>query len=181
MKEILLVDQDGVLADYEESFLRIWRARHPDKVWIPIEERVMHNVDEQYPIELKPLIRKIIDGKGFYRNLKPIDGAVEALKELKGHYDVFICTSPAKKYPNCVTEKYEWVDEHLGNEWTQRVILTRDKTLITGKYLIDDKPEIKGMAVPSWEQIFYDWPYNRKLDKKRIRWNDESWRDVLLS
>jgi hypothetical protein len=27
---LILLDQDGVLADFDEGFRRAWRARHPD-------------------------------------------------------------------------------------------------------------------------------------------------------
>lgn len=32
----------------------------------------------------------------------------------------------------------------MGHEFVEQVILTRDKTLITGDILIDDKPDILG-------------------------------------
>lgn len=180
MKEILLLDQDGVLANYETAFLDRWRNAHPDKIWIPIEERATHNVDEQYPKELKGLINEIMNSPGFYRNFPPIEGAIDAVKELAEYYDVFICTSPAKKYHNCILEKFQWIEEHFGHEWTQRIILTRDKTLVKGKYLVDDKPNIHGINVPSWEQVLYRWNYNRNLPKRSLRWDDNSWREILL-
>lgn len=36
------------------------------------------------------------------------------------------------------------MEKHLGHEFLEQVILTRDKTLITGDILIDDKPDILG-------------------------------------
>jgi len=30
---------------------------------------------------------------------------------------------------------------------------------------------------PSWEHIFYDRPYNRDMEKRRLTW--ENWKDVL--
>ena len=41
--------------------------------------------------------------------------------------------------------QFEWVEEHLGRDWTLRLILTRDKTVVNGHILIDDKPKITGM------------------------------------
>ena len=38
------------------------------------------------------------------------------------------------------------MEEHLGSEFTKRVILTRDKTLVRGDVLIDDKPTIGGIS-----------------------------------
>lgn len=44
----------------------------------------------------------------------------------------------------CVRVQYAWVEKHLGHDFLEQVILTRDKTLITGDILIDDKPDILG-------------------------------------
>ena len=44
----------------------------------------------------------------------------------------------------CVCVQYAWVEKHLGQEFVEQVILTRDKTLISGDILIDDKPDIIG-------------------------------------
>ncbi len=93
-------------------------------------------------------------------------------------FDVWICTTPILAYHNCVLEKYEWVEEHLGSDWTPRIILTRDKTIVSGHFLIDDKPEIEGAAVPSWEHIVYDQPYNRTITRqRRITWRN--WKSFL--
>ncbi len=40
--------------------------------------------------------------------------------------------------------QYAWVEKHLGYDFLEQVILTRDKTLIAGDILIDDKPDILG-------------------------------------
>ncbi|MDO8264840.1 MAG: 5'-3'-deoxyribonucleotidase, partial [Candidatus Parcubacteria bacterium] len=61
---------------------------------------------------------------------------------------------------------------------TKRIILSRDKTLIRGNFLIDDRPEIKGSSIPEWEHIIFDCSYNRNVtNKKRLTW--ENWREVL--
>jgi 5'-nucleotidase len=41
--------------------------------------------------------------------------------------------------------QYEWVENHLGKDWINRLILTRDKTMINGDVLIDDKINITGI------------------------------------
>ena len=175
----LLIDMDGVLSDFDGEFFKRWRERHPEKFFVPLEERTTFYVKEQYPDELKPLISEIVWGPGFFRDMTPIDGGKEALTEMRsmGH-ELFICTSPLATYKNCVLEKFEWVENHLGSYWTKRIILTKDKTLIKADYIIDDKPEITGVeSVPGWEHILYDRPYNRDVNKKRLTW--ENWKAVL--
>ncbi|MBI1968349.1 5'-3'-deoxyribonucleotidase [Candidatus Woesearchaeota archaeon] len=176
---IILADMDGVLADFERGFLENYRMAYPHKPSVPLEERKAFQVKDDYPEELQPLVKAIYQAPGFIRSLPPIAGGLEALCEMASQkHDVFICTSPLSQYDPCVVEKYHWVDEHLGKDWTKKIILANDKTLIHGDILIDDKPEIKGLETPSWEHILYTQPYNRHIDsKRRLTWQD--WREVL--
>lgn len=104
---------------------------------------------------------------------------LEALTEMsEKSKEVFICTNPLSKYENCVLEKYRWVDDHLGKEWIKRIIVTKDKTIIRGDILIDDKPEIKGVETLSWEHIIFTQPYNLSVNsKRRLTW--QNWKSVL--
>lgn len=175
----ILVDMDGVLSDFDGSFLNCWRELHPDKFFIPIEERTTFYVREQYPDELKPLVSEVVGSPGFFRDMTPVEGGKKALTEMdEMGFEVFICTSPLSRYRNCVLEKFEWVENHLGSKWVNRIILTKDKTLVKADYIIDDKPEIIGVEEsPSWEHILYDCPYNRGINKRRITW--ASWKSIL--
>jgi len=175
----ILVDMDGVISDFDGEFLKRWRERYPDKYYVPLEKRIKFYVRDSYPDELKPLVTEILLEPTFFRDMMPVDGAKEALFEMeKMGLEVFLCTSPLSTYKNCVLEKYEWVEKILGPDWIHRIILTKDKTLVKGDILIDDKPVITGVEnVPSWEHIFYDHPYNRGINRKRLTW--ENWMDVL--
>ena len=44
------------------------------------------------------------------------------------------------------------------------MILTKDKTLVRGEVLIEDKPNIIGGVSPVWKHIFYDALYNRNIN-----------------
>lgn len=176
----ILIDMDGVIADFEGDFLRRWKELHPDKPFIPLEERKGFYVREQYPKEFREHISDIYHAPGFYQNLPPIPGALAALKEIKSSANtVFLCTSPMlPKYENCVLEKYHWVYEHLGTDWVNNIILTRDKTVVKADILIDDKPGIEGSMTPDWEHVFYDQPYNRHItSQRRLTW--DNWKSVL--
>lgn len=177
---IILVDQDGVLAHLEQAFFDRWREQHGEKPFITLEDRRGHFVVEQYPEEHRDEAYNILRQPGFFENLTPLPGAIEALRAMEAlGLDVRICTSPLSDYEHCVVEKYRWVEKHLGHAFTQRMILTRDKTLVQGDVLIDDKAEITGAnAHPAWEHLLFDAPYNREVEgKKRLTW--ENWKSVL--
>jgi 5'-nucleotidase len=178
---LILLDQDGVLADFEHGFLSAWRQRFPHIPPIEYEDRRSFHIREDYGPALSREAESLYTAPGFIRGLAPIPGAVEAYHALlEMGMDVRIVSSPLLQYENCVAEKYQWVERHLGREATQRLMLTRDKTLVHGDFLIDDKPKIEGFMRPHWKHIVYDAPYNRHVDTaSRITW--QNWRSVLAA
>lgn len=178
-KKIILVDMDGVLADFEGRFLEIWKKKFPHHPHVPLEKRETFYLEEDYPEGLEKDIGDIFSAPGFFENLDIIPGSKEALTKMEalGH-KVLICTSPTSKYENCVLEKYHWVSRNLGYEWTKKMIVTKDKTLVIGDMLIDDKPEHKGLRIPLWKYVLFDAPYNRKVKSDlRITW--KNWEKIL--
>ncbi|XP_039595261.1 5'(3')-deoxyribonucleotidase, cytosolic type-like [Polypterus senegalus] len=179
----VLVDMDGVLADFETSLYKNYRSRYPDEPSIEPNDRRGFLAGDQYAAirpDLRPKIASIYETPGFFLNLEPIPGAIEAMKEMSNlkNTDVFICTSPLMKYEHCVQEKYTWVEKHLGPEFVERLILTRDKTVVWGDLLIDDKDRITGVEPnPSWEHIVFTCCHNTHLDLKPPRRRLQSWAD----
>ncbi|WP_427184509.1 5'-3'-deoxyribonucleotidase [Bordetella bronchialis] len=176
---LILIDQDGVLADFENAFIEAWRTAHPGIPPVEFADRKSFHILEDYPADLRGRAEALYTAPGFIRDLPPVPGALDAVRELvELGMDVRICSSPLRQYENCVAEKYRWVEKHLGRAWTERLILTRDKTLVQGDILIDDRPAIEGAARPRWRHIVYDAPYNRHVaDKPRLSWSN--WRNVL--
>lgn len=176
---LILIDQDGVLADFDTGLIAAWRERYPEIDPVSPEDRRSFYILEDYPQELRARAEALYTAPGFIRNLPAMPGALEAFNALlEMGMDVRICTSPLVQYENCVAEKYLWVEKHLGREATRRIIMTADKTLIRGDILIDDKPRVTGAAQPSWRHIVFDAPYNREsVDQPRMTWRN--WRSVL--
>lgn len=133
-KQILYIDMDDVLCNYMEA-----HKKALDK-----------NPDIPYPQSVY----------GFYTNIEPKSGAIEAIAELEntGLFDIWILTRPSYQNPLCYTEKRVWIEKHLGLEWCKKLILAPDKSLLKGDYLIDDQPW------PGFEGVQFlfgkrmDWP-----------------------
>jgi 5'-nucleotidase len=178
---LILVDMDATIADFENGFLRKWRDLYPDDYYIPIEDRTTYKIEDQYPEKFLEKVSSIMKLPGFFYAMDPIPGSIEALQEmiLMG-YEVFICTSPIKENRDCVLEKYDWVHNNLGEGWLNRLIITKDKTILRGDYLIDDRPDIDGVCQSVWEHILFDQPYNRaNKSKRRLNWSN--WKEVIDS
>ena len=168
-RPLVLVDMDGVVADLEGAFLAIWRQRHPDRPWIDLEARRGFYLAEQYGDEHKEAIWEIFSEAGFYGGLPEIPGAIAAVEEMDAAgLDVRFCTSPYHHPVPCVAEKYTWVGDRLGFDWLARVIIVKDKTLVTGDVLIDDRPDITGARTPAWTHVVFDAAYNRHVYRPRL-------------
>jgi 5'-nucleotidase len=177
-QKTILFDQDGVIADWQGMFDELLESQFPHIKVLPREEITIFKAQKLYAPEYHADIAKMMDTPGFYRELKPIDGAVEALHQIRAAgYETFICTAPYVTNETCASEKMAWVREHLGEEWLNRMVITSDKTLVRGDVLIDDKPDIKGAMAPVWKHVVFDAPYNRHVLQRLDRWSD--WKDVL--
>jgi 5'-nucleotidase len=176
---IILIDMDGVIADFEGRVIEELNKNYPEIKIIVNRDKGIVDFYKERDEKTYKIIEKIIYSKSFIKNLKPIKGSKEALKYLldKGN-DVFICSSPLTKTEYSFSEKFNWIIDNLGEEWRRRLILVKDKTLIKGDILIDDKHDIKGLTGSSWEHIIFDQPYNSHITgKKRINW--DNFKDVL--
>lgn len=183
MKRLILIDQDGVLADFEQGVQMGYQARFGDTLPALAKGRQHFYLADDYP-DLCENLHDIYTAKGFFANLPPIDGAIHAMHTLLASgLDVRICTSPISDYRHCVSEKFAWVEQHLGFEWTKRIVLTKDKTWVRGDILIDDKPVITGSLSPMWQHWIYSQSYNQSTNNPnpRITWSDvDSWQELLV-
>lgn len=177
----ILVDMDGVIADWGHAYGKSLDAFGDAAAAIPRhEDQRVFNLNEGRTEDEQAIIAAVMVQPGFYGRLEPIPGARQALKAMhKAGHDVRICTSPWVSNPTCASDKLNWVAEHYGTHWAQRVIITTDKTLVHGDYLIDDKPDVKGSITPSWEHVLFDQPYNSTVTGKRRITDWASWAEVL--
>jgi 5'-nucleotidase len=176
---LVLVDQDNVLADFDAGFSVRWRERYPAIPFVEPSARRAFNPVDDLPAECREAGVELYSSAGFFLDLTPVPGGPEAVRAmLELGWDVRICTSPIARYRHCVAEKFAWVEEHLGADWVRRIVLTADKTLVHGDWLIDDKPKITGSRAPSWRHALFDSAHNRHLEfTPRVSWLD--WMSVL--
>ncbi|GAA4353286.1 5' nucleotidase, NT5C type [Kangiella taiwanensis] len=127
---IVYVDIDGVLADYDRAY----------------EEVRMGMPETKYPQSLP----------GFFTGLHPIQDAVTSFQVLSQHHDTYILTAPSNRNPLSYTEKRLWVEEHLGFDATEKLIICSNKGLLKGDILIDDNIDGKGQENFEGKLIKFD-------------------------
>jgi 5'-nucleotidase len=180
---VVLVDMDGVLVNFTDGWLKEWNTVNSDRPIaqdIPWTHFYAEEAFKHLGIAENSEIEALMHRPGFFRDLEPMPGAIDSIKQMVAcGIDVFICTAPLTN-SNCFSEKAEWVEHYLGKEWLRKLIVTKDKTVIHGHYLIDDKPEISGLyEEPSWEHVLYDQLYNQWVTKKhRLTW--ATWPSLLI-
>jgi 5'-nucleotidase len=104
---------------------------------------------------------------GLFGLMQPMPGAIAAYNELSELFDTYILSTAPWKNPTAWSDKLEWVKRHLGALAYKRLILSHNKHLSRGHYLVDDRPNNGAEAfgdVPGQEWIHFghghhkDWP-----------------------
>lgn len=138
MKDLLYFDMDNVLCNYDKR----------------IAEQLISEPKVAFPQSRY----------GFYMGLEPMFEAIESYKELKQYYVTKILSRPSVFNALSYTEKRVWVEKHLGFDECYNLILSCDKTIARGNYLIDDNIQTGHFVEDiSWKLIhfgsieFPDW------------------------
>ena len=103
---------------------------------------------------------------GFHSKLPLVDGAIEALEDLKDHYDIWILTTAPWRNPIAWTEKIEWLSEHFpcgekGYDPTDKVIMCSQSTMVVANRFRGDVLVTTTEATFNGEVIQFD---NKKMN-----------------
>ena len=99
---------------------------------------------------------------GIFSKMVPVEGAIEAYIELTKHFDVYILSTAPWGNPSAWTDKLLWVKEYLGKSAYKRLILSHNKQLNMGDFLVDDRTangagEFKGEHIHFLTEKFQNW------------------------
>lgn len=148
-KKIIYFDMDNVLVDFQSGI-----------------DTLKENVKKLYEGELDNV-------PGIFDLMLPVEGAIEAFKELSKDYDVYILSTAPWDNPSAWRSKIEWVKNYLPNEAYKRLILSHNKHLNKGDYLIDDRTangagKFEGELIQFGSDLYPDWnsvlEYFRNID-----------------
>jgi len=173
---IVLVDQDGPLADYRAGICRILMFLGEDPSRLKMQtSNTREDLLLAYGQKTADKVDLERNKPGFYDSLEVVRGASTGIKSLLGFGATpVVCTKPRRENPTCASEKISWLDRNFP-ELGGHYILTSDKTLVVGKVLIDDKFSITGLVRPSWTQVYFGSGRNVGDEHLRVM---NSWDEV---
>lgn len=162
----VLLDLDGVLADFDAGLRAELTGRYGHGAVLDDTQRTRFEYEHDYArvfgAEAAGRIAAIRHTPGFYAMLPVVDGAVEFVTALEqAGWHVAVCSAPSLTNPTCASDKYAWVERHFGAPLAKRTVITKDKTLVAGRYLVDDKPQVTGAHPPVWTHLLVDTPGTR--------------------
>lgn len=114
-KKILYVDMDNVLVDFQSAFPKLPQT---------ILDQYPNNKDEI------PNIFSLMD---------PMPGALDSYSELSSLFDTYILSTSPWENDTAWSDKIKWVKKYLGDYAYKRLILSHNKNLNSGDFLIDDR------------------------------------------
>lgn len=191
MQPIILVDQDGVFCDFVKGYYDLVQRIDPElhDALYPIGTQTEYYIHEHIT---DPAIKKrgaaIADRPGLFDQLEPIEGAICGLKYLQKYaadefgFETLILTAPHISNLDVYTAKAKWIKKHFGEEWLNRLVITRDKTAVSGIILIDDKPQPLGNFNPTWQHVIMPHSYNlarQQTHKVFNGWSKDSVEEIV--
>jgi 5'(3')-deoxyribonucleotidase len=175
VKPRVLLDVDGVLADFVGAFLGVVR----DRLGREHTPEDIHSFGIANSLNLSKdefdTCAEVVSQPGFGRTLAIYPGAQEGVAALQRIADVYIVTSPWNSNPTWTHDREWWLYENFHIPYN-RVVHTSAKHLVRGDVLVDDKVD----TVATWCEehpgctgIVWDTPHNRREPWGWLRTN--SW------
>jgi len=136
--QILYFDMDNVLVDFQSAFKYLTEDT------------------------LKEYEGRLDEVPGIFSLMEPMDGALDAYRILVEKYDSYILSTAPWENPSALADKLHWVKKYLGGPAHKRLILSHNKHLNIGDYLIDDRTkngaaEFTGEHIHFGSDKFPDW------------------------
>lgn len=179
-KEVVLVDMDGVMADFDGAAV----ANIPEHLIVP---RDNFYVAYDYPEAMRPSIEAVYNAPGFFENLEVMPGLHEAWRAmLDNGYDPRVASAPLSSNPTAIEGKVKWLDRVMVPEFGVRVveeaIIDKNKWKHSGLALIDDRPDVPrgldGADVATWEHILFGWHHLGPVPMATAAFRLLDWYDI---
>lgn len=149
---------DDVIADATGQFILYYER----EFGVKIERSVLNGKQEGegFP-DNHSVLRQFPYRANFFRTMKPNAHSQEVLEKLNKKYELFI-VSAAMEFPQSLTEKLEWLGEHLPFLSWKQFVFCGSKAVVYGDYMIDDLPH--NLEKFNGEKLIFTAPHNIHLN-----------------
>ena len=117
--------------------------------------------------KIDPKLLKMFEGRldevpNIFSQMDPIKGAIDAYILLSNEFDTYLLSTAPWENSSAWSDKVDWVKKNLGKAAYKRLILSNNKNLNIGDYLIDDRTangagQFKGEHIHFGTEQFPDW------------------------
>jgi 5'(3')-deoxyribonucleotidase len=177
---ILLLDCDGVLADFVTGYLQVIRdTTGRDHRFEEVDRFDMHDALGLTPSEAAACKRALSSRLAFARWLIPYEDAQVAVRRLQQLSELYIVTAPWSSHPTWTHDREAWLKQHFDIP-SSHVVHTSAKHLVRGDVFVDDRTD----ACARWRDehplgvaVRWDTPHNQleSWDGERTR----SWQRLV--
>ncbi len=129
----ICLDMDEVIADTYAKFLD-----HYEAIFDYRPEPKDYAGKKIYDLPGAADLRTLMHEPGFFLHLPVMENAQQVVEELQQDYEVWITTA-ATEFRACLTDKYDWLQQHFPTIPFYRFVFCGDKSVLRGDYMIDDK------------------------------------------
>lgn len=148
---------DEVLTDTLGKQLRVYNAQYGTNV--QPEQLDGCELLDIVPPEQRPFVSGMMHEPGFFSDLEPMEGALEAMEEICRQHQVYI-VSAATEFPGSFQDKLRWLERYLPQIPTRRIIFCGEKSILDLDCLVDDTPShFEGFRGTG---LLFDAPHNRQ-------------------
>ena len=147
--KILYIDMDGVLVNFQTGI-----------------DKLMEQQRQEY-------LGREDECPGIFGLMEPQPGAVDAFKELSQLFDTYVLSTAPWENDTAWTDKLNWVKKYLGQPAYKRLILSHNKQLNAGDFLVDDRlangaDRFAGEHIHFGTGGFPSWTYVLKYLKDKL-------------
>jgi len=194
-KKTILFDMDGVIVDQIPLWLEIYNSEYKDNLTID-EFAGSWNLHKIVKPEVGEKVYDILNRPDFYEKAKPIDGAIDGIKDIlsSGKFNVFI-VSAFMGNGNQAKGKCDWINRYLTDIDRDNIFLCHEKQLIIGDILVDDSEKnlikwcnVMDAILPNLfsnkpEALMMTAPHNKDLDLNQPLYQGifriSNWKELL--
>jgi len=162
-RPIVLLDMDDVITNTLRSAVKNFNEEHGTN--FNYKDCNTWNLEDFLGVDTATVLSLFRD-EGFFENLEPKRGSIRAINKLikSTLYDIYIVTATSDDDGSELVEKIRWFKKYIPNFNTKRIISCRDKYIIRGDVLVDDKVDNLDECRPYMQCILMDSPTNKECN-----------------